>query len=127
MTALLGRDVVSLVPVRLRESYAALTEGDTDRVVCSRVEVERFERMEQERLMAERLLEGWKHAPRPKDLVRRTSPELVSWDELGEDQKRKDRDAVRDLPPFLAKARFRVYRLNESASAERTDDDGNHA
>ena len=55
---------------------------------------------------------------------RKTSPDLVPWGELSPEEQRKDRDAVRELPALLQRAGFRIYRLDESASAERKDEDG---
>ncbi|MGZ4395627.1 MAG: RyR domain-containing protein, partial [Gaiellaceae bacterium] len=57
---------------------------------------------------AERLFDGWTYAPGEKDVEHMTSPSLVSWDELSEDVRELDRDAVRGLPAFLAAAGLRV-------------------
>jgi hypothetical protein len=40
----------------------------------------------------------------------RTSPYMVSWDELGEPARELDRQAVRHLPALLAKIGFRIQR-----------------
>jgi len=81
----------------------------------SRSEVERLAELEHDRWSAERLFEGWTYASGPKDAERKTSPHLVPWDELSEEIRELDRDAVRGLPAFLAEAGFRIVR---SAGAE---------
>lgn len=41
----------------------------------------------------------------------KSNPYLVSWEGLPEEVKEIDRQQVRGLPSFLAKAGFRIYRL----------------
>jgi hypothetical protein len=65
--------------------------------------------MEHERWVAERLLDGWLIGE--KDHEKKTSPYLVPWNNLSEDVKDYDRETVRELPNFLAKAKFEIYRL----------------
>jgi hypothetical protein len=77
-------------------------------------DVEKLARQEHERWMAERFDEGWTYAPGPKNIERKTSPFLVSWDELkpeqdgGPDPRDWDRAAVRAIPATLARAGFRI-------------------
>ncbi len=54
-------------------------------------------RMEHARWYAERRLAGWTYAPPPKNVVHRTSPHLVPWDELDESIRQIDRDAVQAI------------------------------
>lgn len=75
-------------------------------------EVELLAEMEHERWMEERLASGWRRGP--KDLEKKTSPFLVSWEELSEEEKEYDRDTVRNMPSFLARAGFRICRLDSS-------------
>lgn len=74
-------------------------------------EVELLAKMEHERWMEERLVSGWKYAPGPKDVKKKTSPWLVTYEELPEEQKEKDRDAVRGIPKFLAEVGFEIERV----------------
>lgn len=60
--------------------------------------------MEHARWCAERFLAGWTYAPTPKDLLRRTSPNLVPWEKLDESIRQIDRDAVSAIPSILAQA-----------------------
>jgi hypothetical protein len=68
--------------------------------------------MEHERWVEEKLSDGWRYSP-TKDLEKKTIPYLVPWDDLSEADKDKDRNQVRNLPAFLAKARFEIYRTRK--------------
>jgi hypothetical protein len=72
-------------------------------------DIETMARMEHERWVAERLLEGYN--PGPRDVTRMTSPYLVPWGELEEGIRDYDREAVREIPGLLAAAGFEIYRL----------------
>jgi hypothetical protein len=75
-------------------------------------EVELMAQMEHERFVAERLKQGFTYAP-AKNLEKKTSPDLVPWEKLPEEEKEKDRNSVRQLSELLAKARFQIYRFRE--------------
>jgi len=72
-------------------------------------EVERLAEIEHGRWNVERLLDGWRYGE-TKDITRKTSPYLVSWDRLPESVKKWDRDAVRAIPALLAKMHLRIRR-----------------
>ena len=74
-------------------------------------EVEIMAEMEHERWVLERLLDGWVYGAE-RDVEKKISPNLVSWDNLTDDVKEWDRQPVRELPRFLAKAKFEIYRLH---------------
>ncbi|HYE77886.1 MAG TPA: RyR domain-containing protein [bacterium] len=59
----------------------------------------------------ERHAMGWLYAPGPKDVANRTHPCLVPWHELPFAEQMKDRQQVEDLLELVAKARWRVLRL----------------
>ncbi|MBE9519349.1 MAG: Ryanodine receptor Ryr, partial [Bacteroidetes bacterium] len=46
------------------------------------------------------------------DVDAKISPHLRPWDELTEKVKEYDRETVRGIPKFLAKAGFKVYRMD---------------
>ncbi len=94
---------------------APLTGSEAEPIAFSPEEVELLAELEHKRWMAERLFEGWTHAPGPKNLERKTSPALVAWEELPETEKEKDRATAGQLPACLARASFQVYRLEEGA------------
>jgi ppGpp synthetase/RelA/SpoT-type nucleotidyltranferase len=72
-------------------------------------EVERMAELEHGRWNVERLRDGWRYG-RPRDDSRKIHDCLVSWEELPDDIKRYDRDAVRAFPEILAKAGLEVTR-----------------
>jgi hypothetical protein len=85
-------------------------DWDTQPVEFSPSEVELMARMEHERFVEERLRQGWRRGT-SKNLSKKTSPTLVPWNELPEEEKEKDRNAVRGISKLLAAARFQVYKL----------------
>ena len=91
---------------------AITTDWDTPRFEFTLEEVELLAQMEHKRWVEEKLSDGWRYSP-TKDLEKKTIPYLVSWDELSEADKDKDRNQVRSLPAFLAKARFEIYRARK--------------
>ncbi len=74
-------------------------------------EVEKMAILEHGRWAEERRRQGWAYAPGPKDISKKTSPYIVPWEKLTEDIKEYDRNVIRGLPVFLARAGFQIYRL----------------
>ena len=64
-------------------------------------EIECLAILEHRRWYAERVKAGWEYAP-VKDVVTKTSPYLVDWDELPDRAREWNRSAVRDIPALLA-------------------------
>lgn len=77
-------------------------------------EVELLAGMEHARWNADRLLAGWRPSPRggKKDLVRRLTPYLVPYEELSEDIKEYDRDAVRNIAKLASAYGLRLQSKN---------------
>ena len=75
-------------------------------------EIESLARLEHERWMQERQDDGWTFYPGEKNIDDRTSPYLVTWDELPDAVREYDREAVRKLPAFLARAGFDIFRCS---------------
>ena len=73
-------------------------------------QLEKLARAEHRRWMEERLSQGWNHAPERDDVLRR-HPLLVPWEQLGESEREKDRDAIRNVPLLVAEAQLRVRRI----------------
>lgn len=94
---------------------AITSDWDAELFQFSAEEVELMAEMEHERWVKERLREEWKYDSN-KNLEKKTSPALVPWSELSEEEKDKDRNPVRGLPSFLAHARFQIYRVEEQTS-----------
>jgi hypothetical protein len=72
-------------------------------------ELEHLAMLEHQRWEIERRQDGWRRGP-DRDPVRKLSPYLVPWDNLPEEIKDLDRDAIRALPTFLARAGFAITR-----------------
>jgi voltage-gated potassium channel Kch len=93
-----NRQAADHVGVKLRalaaSGHARLTAEGSMRDLTAESE-EMLARMEHVRFCAERLLAGWRFAPGSKDVWRKTSPSLVPWENLPEDERRKDRQHVR--------------------------------
>ena len=73
-------------------------------------EIERMAELEHDRWCRERVAAGWTYGPARND-ERKTTPYLVPWDQLTEDVKDYDRNAVRALPELLTYAGFEIVRL----------------
>ncbi|BAI62456.1 hypothetical protein MCP_2384 [Methanocella paludicola SANAE] len=78
-------------------------------------EIEKMAVIEHDRWCDERLGQGWKYAPGPKDIEKKTSPYLVHWDKLSEEIREYDRNVIRGLPVALARAGFQIYRIRKPA------------
>ncbi|MFO7696079.1 MAG: NAD-binding protein [Anaerolineae bacterium] len=118
------------VGTKLREigcGIAPLTDWDAAGFAFTAAEVERLARLEHERWSAEVTAEGWTRAEGPKDSERRTHPSLVSWERLPESEREKDRNTVRELPRFLARAGFQLYRAAAPCVPASTDKQGQDA
>ncbi|HEV8582570.1 MAG TPA: NAD-binding protein [Thermoanaerobaculia bacterium] len=72
-------------------------------------EIETLANIEHQRFVGERLSQGWKYGP-AKDVAKKTSPYLISWQEMDEPTRELDRNAVRNLPVLLAKVGFKIQR-----------------
>jgi len=76
----------------------------------SESEIELMAELEHARWVVERLSDGWKPASE-KNVAKKLSPYLVSWEFLSEEIKDYDRNTVKKIPEYLAKVGIEVYRL----------------
>ena len=76
-------------------------------------EIELMAKIEHNLWMEERLKEGWKYSAGPRNPKKKTSPFLLSWSQLPEEEREKDRDTVRKIPTYLSKADFKIYRTRK--------------
>jgi hypothetical protein len=74
-------------------------------------EVEIMAEMEHARFNVERLLSGWTLGPQ-RDREKKISPTLVSWADLPETEKNKDRHAVRAIPELLKQIGLEIRRIS---------------
>jgi hypothetical protein len=94
-----------------------LTDWEAEPLCFDAEEMELMAEMEHDRWLQERREAGWVYAAGTKDVERRTSPYLVAWHDLPDDQKENDRRTVRDLPAFLAGVGLQVVRRPRSEKA----------
>jgi hypothetical protein len=83
-------------------------------------EIELLARMEHERWYHAKTANGWTYAPDPQDRDKRTHPSLLPWEELSEDVKEIDREAIRALPALLAHVGFEIDRLPGRTTVHRS-------
>ncbi len=87
-----------------------LNDWEAASFAFSPAEVELLAEMEHERWCEERRHQGWAYNSGPKNIKKKTSPHLVPWEQLSDDIKEYDRNTVRELPAFLARAGFQICR-----------------
>ena len=80
----------------------------------SDAEVERLARAEHDRWWNDLAAEGWTPGP-VKDAAAKVHPSLVSWSELSEEERDKDREPIRSLPAMLAHVGFGITRGVDAA------------
>jgi hypothetical protein len=73
--------------------------------------LERLAQEEHVRWMQTKLDDGWTYAPET-DKAKKLHQCLVSWNELPEEEKDKDRDLVRGIPNILARAGYAIVKAN---------------
>jgi hypothetical protein len=111
------------ISVKLRAvgcHLAPLTDWDAQLLEFTPQELDRMARLEHERWMSERLRAGW--SPGPRDEEARTNPNLVPWEELPEDVKELNRDMMRGLSTFLARAGLQIERVRQAGDERREKD-----
>jgi PAS domain S-box-containing protein len=72
-------------------------------------EIEALAPLEHDRWMNEKVSMGWHYGP-DTDERKRIHHSIVPWKQLTEDEREKDRNAVRSLPRVLAKVRLKIMR-----------------
>lgn len=70
-------------------------------------QLERASRREHDRWMAERRRQGWVYGP-VRDNARKHHPQIVLWEELTEEEREKDRNAVRNALVLAGQAGFEL-------------------
>jgi hypothetical protein len=92
-----------------------LVELQDSALIFSPDQVETLARSEHDRWSRDRIADGWSFGT-VRDDARKLHPSLVSYEDLSEDEREKDRDAIRDLPRMLAEAGFEIRRVGRGAS-----------
>lgn len=83
-------------------------------------EIEQLAEMEHGRWVAERMLDGWRKGA-AKDVEKKISPYLVGWDELKDEVKQYDRNAVAQIPKMLELVGWEVRRPTQAESETRSE------
>jgi hypothetical protein len=94
---------------RLGCTVHQVTQRDIVLIEFTEDEIEIMAEMEHARWNEERLGDGWRWGKK-RNTAKKTSPYLVDWSELPEDAKERDRQAVRNIPEFLARVGLEVRR-----------------
>jgi hypothetical protein len=68
----------------------------------------RLGQLEHARWNAERILAGWRYGI-VKDIKKKLNPGILKWDDLSEDIRKYDYDAIRNIPALLAKIGYEIY------------------
>jgi hypothetical protein len=95
--------------------FLPITDWDAEPFEFRGEQVEALARREHDRWWKERLRSGWRLGP-VRDAHAKLSPYLVPWEELDDDVRDLDRDAVRLIPSILATAGFAIVPLRGGAS-----------
>lgn len=91
----------------LGHGIAPLTDWDADKEFAfTPAQVEMLSELEHERWVEQRRRDGWTAGP--KDVAGKRTPYLGSWESLTEEVKEWDRQAVRAIPAFLARAGYQI-------------------
>jgi hypothetical protein len=75
-------------------------------------EIEKMAEIEHGRWNAEKLSSGWKYG-KTRDNDKKYNPSIVSWNELKEEIRQYDRNAVSEFPQLLKDAGFEIYKLKK--------------
>ena len=94
----------------IRCSFHVSRKKSIHKIQFTPAEIEILAKLEHERFVRERLLDGWSLGP-VKDSDKKISPYLVPWDELTQKIQDIDRKMMRQIPDFMAKAGFEIYRI----------------
>ena len=97
--------------VKMRGIGCEMVSKDDSRSLAtfSEDEIEGLSRLEHKRWTAERSLAGWIFDKQKNDVTRKT-PYLTDWNDLPDDIKEFDRDAVKNIPKVLELVGLKVVR-----------------
>lgn len=104
-----NRSQAAAIPAKAASLGCRIAPLDGPPASFSLADLERLARTEHERWVQERRESGWTAGP-VKDVGRKQTPYLVPWEDLSEEIRELDRDAVRGIPEALAAARLGLYR-----------------
>lgn len=99
-------------------NIAPLKDWDAASFEFTAEEIEAMAQVEHENWVKQLKAEGWVYAAGVSNLLKKTHPDLLPWQELPEKEKEKNRRTVRGIPRFLARAGFQVERQNKIQSIQ---------
>ena len=103
-------DNIAQILTRSGFSMTLLRDWSEPAITFSDHEIEVLAKSEHERWCQERRALGWRHADGEKSEKDKTHPDLVSWDDLSESSREKNRATVRAIPRLLHEASFKIER-----------------
>jgi hypothetical protein len=109
-----NRSAADHFEVKLRAVGCKLVPADAAQVAAqwSDEEMDLLARMEHDRWWADRALDGWTFAP-VRDNRRKHHPNMVAYEELSEEVKKKDKDQIRKLTAILRDSGLEVVRAQD--------------
>jgi hypothetical protein len=99
-----NRDLAFDIGSKLRQINCVIEpmiDWDTPLFSFSHKDLELLAELEHDRWSADRTRDGWTYGP-VRDNEKKRHPDLVAWDQLSDDIRDKDREAVRLIPRLLA-------------------------
>jgi ppGpp synthetase/RelA/SpoT-type nucleotidyltranferase len=106
-------DQADHIPAKLRRigcSLRSVQDREPVLIEFTETEIDTMAEMEHSRWWMGRLLDGWRCGPR--DPEKKTSPYLVPWKDLSNEDRDTDRFVVRNIPRLLADQGFEIYRID---------------
>jgi voltage-gated potassium channel Kch len=110
-----NRDQADHIRKKIQEIGCGITvrsDWDEPLSTFTNQELEYLAEKEHERWMKEKIAQGWKPGPE-RNKERKETPFLIPYDQLSEEIKEYDREAVRQIPALLAKINLKIYRMKE--------------
>jgi hypothetical protein len=104
-----NRATVRDIPHKLRQLGYRIEAGSGQRRLStfSKADLERLAQLEHQRWAEHKLERGWTYGPKT-DPARKIHASLVSWDELSEREREKDREVIRGIPKILAEIGYEI-------------------
>lgn len=101
------------IPEKLRAlncDFIPVTGREVEVITFNPEEIELMAEMEHVRFVEEKESQGWVHGEK-RDNRNKVRTDLIPWEELDEELRELDRNAVRVIPELMARAGLEIYRL----------------
>jgi len=107
-------DHISVLLQSIGYASMPLSNWDAPAVQFKTDQVERMAQLEHDLWCQDQLADGWRYAPDEKNPEAKTHPDLVAWEQLSKDERKKKRGMVRSIPAFLGQAGFQVVKKEDA-------------